>query len=70
MVLAATARGRVTVPAAAALVAASAWLAASALPVLRAPAPDAGPAPFRRAFVRVNLYALFVMAALVVDALL
>jgi protoheme IX farnesyltransferase len=69
VVLAATARGRITVPAAALLVAASAWLAVSATPILRPPAPEANPAPFRRSFIRINLYALLVMAVLVVDAI-
>ncbi len=66
--LAATARGRVSVPAGVALLAAAAWMAGSAVPVLRSPADDAPAAPFRRAFVRINLYALAVMLVLGVDA--
>jgi protoheme IX farnesyltransferase len=67
--LAALARGRLGVPASAALVALSAWSAAAAFPVLRPPAEGPPGAPFRSAFVRINLYALLAMSALVLDAI-
>jgi protoheme IX farnesyltransferase len=66
--LAALARGRIGVPAGAALVVLAAALAGSALPLLRPPA-GADDAPFRRAFVRINLFALGVMLVLALDAL-
>jgi protoheme IX farnesyltransferase len=68
-VLAALARGRVGIPAGVVLVVLAAGMAGGAFPVLRPPPPADPDGPYRRAFVRINLFVLGILLVLALDAL-
>ena len=70
LVFPAMSRGTLALPWSLAIVAASVWMAAKAISVLRFPANAERRPPFGRAFMQVNAYALMIMVCLSLNAIL